>query len=376
MNDTCDLAQQLIREPSVTPNDANCQKIISEKLTSLGFQIHHYPFGDVNNLWAIRDQGSPCFVFAGHTDVVPPGDEKAWSHPPFSATIDDGRLYGRGAADMKSSIAAMITAIEQFLSKHNHFTGSIALLITSDEEGDAINGTVKVVEKLLHDGTPVDYCLVGEATCANTFGDTIKVGRRGSLTGKIQVHGKQGHIAYPALADNPIHRALPALSAISELSFDKGNAHFQPSSLQFADVQSGVGASNVIPGELSATFNVRYSPETTAEKIKQCVEETLRSHQVPHSIQWRHGSKPFYSEPRKLAEAMQHAVAKVTQQHAELSTSGGTSDGRFLIELGCEVIEFGPCNESIHQVEESIGVEELALLSRCYGELLEGIFAP
>lgn len=371
--DTLELTQLLIREPSITPDDGACQSIIASRLKKSGFSITQYPFGNVKNLWARHGTTAPLFLFCGHTDVVPPGPIDAWKYPPFEPTVIDGQLYGRGAADMKSGVAAMICAAEKFVAKYPHHSGSIAFLITSDEEGDAIDGTQKVLANLPSSDRAIDYCIVGEATSDKKFGDTIKNGRRGSLSGKLTIHGKQGHIAYPHLADNPIHRAFKALQTICEINWDNGDEHFPPTSLQFSNIHSGTGAGNVIPGKLEAHFNLRYSPKQTAEKIRDRIENTLKDYQLNFEIQWTHGAEPFITHPGKLTDALIDAIMKTTGISAELSTTGGTSDGRFIAKTGAQVIEFGVINQSIHQVNENTSVKELTQLTSIYFETLENL---
>ncbi len=371
--ETLELAQQLIRESSITPEDGACQTIIAARLEKYGFNITHYPFGNVKNLWARRGTSAPLLVLCGHTDVVPPGPLDAWKTPPFEPTIIDGKLYGRGAADMKTGVAAMVCATEKFVTQYPNHSGSIAFLITSDEEGDATEGTQKVLANLSPSDSAIDYCIVGEATSDKQFGDTIKNGRRGSLSGKLTIHGKQGHIAYPHLADNPIHRSFMVLHAISEINWDNGDEYFQPTSLQFSNIHSGTGAGNVIPGKLEAHFNLRYSPVQTAEKIKDRIEKTLKDYQLNFDIQWTHGAEPFITHPGKLTQALTDAIKKTTSITPQLSTTGGTSDGRFIAKTGAQVIEFGVINASIHQVNEHTTVNELRNLTEIYFNTLEAL---
>jgi len=368
---TLELAKALVARPSVTPEDAGCQALLAERLAPLGFRIEPMPFGEVQNLWARRGDQGPLFCFAGHTDVVPPGPLEAWRSPPFEPVVRDGRLYGRGSADMKGAIAAMVTALERFLERHPHPKGSIALLITSDEEGPAVNGTVKVVEALEGRGERIDWCLVGEPSSDEKLGDTIKNGRRGSLNGHLVVEGVQGHVAYPELARNPIHQALPALAELAGRQWDSGNAFFPPTSFQISNLHAGTGATNVIPGELEALFNVRYSTETTHEALKEAVEEILERHGLTYRLQWNLSGEPFLTPSGELVAAAQAAVEKVMGFQPRLSTSGGTSDGRFIAPTGAQVIELGPHNASIHKVDEWAEVAALEQLSHIYEELLE-----
>lgn len=373
--DALTLAKQLIAIESITPHDNGCQTIIAEKISKLGFHIEHLAFGDVSNLWARLGTQLPLFVFAGHTDVVPTGPIEKWTSHPFEPTIRDGKLYGRGAADMKSSIAAMITAVEVFLQNHTHFNGSIAFLITSDEEGSAINGTAKVVELLKNKHEQITWCLVGEASSEAKLGDTVKVGRRGSLNGKLTIIGKQGHIAYPNIAINPIHNALPALLELTTTQWDQGTKNFQPTSFQISNIHAGTGADNVIPGQLEVLFNFRYSPAVSAEQLQQRVEEILAQHNLKYEISWRHSGLPFSTEPGGLVNAVAQAILEKTGITPKLSTSGGTSDGRFIATTGCQVLELGPINKSIHQIDEHINIQDLQNLTIIYQRILELLFA-
>lgn len=373
MNDTLLLAQELIREASVTPLDGRCQEIIARRLSKLQFEIRQYPFGKVSNLWARHGSGSPLLVFAGHTDVVPTGPESEWSYPPFAATVANETLYGRGAADMKGAVAAMVCAAERFLTAHPNHPGSIAFLITSDEEGPAIDGTERVLANLPAEDLKIDYCLVGEASCVDHFGDTIKNGRRGSLSATLTLHGKQGHIAYPQLADNPIHRGLAALQAICAHQWDQGDEYFSPTSLQISNIHAGTGAGNVIPGHLEVKFNLRYAPVQTACKIEAQIHALLAPFNLKYDIEWVHGAEPFFSVPGKLTQTLSEIIHKHTHITPTLSTSGGTSDGRFIAKTGAEVIEFGVRNWSIHQIDEQVSTKELSLLSICYEDILKKI---
>ncbi len=371
MSETLELARALIRRPSVTPEDAGCQTLLAERLERLGFRIEPMPFGEVRNLWARRGEEGPLFCFAGHTDVVPPGPPEAWDSPPFEPAVRDGLLFGRGAADMKGSLAAMLTATERFLARHPDHAGSLAWLLTSDEEGPAVEGTVKVVERLEARGEKIDWCLVGEPSSGERLGDTIKNGRRGSLNGRLVVKGIQGHVAYPHLARNPVHQALPALAELAAAEWDRGNDFFPPTSFQISNLHAGTGATNVIPGELEVLFNFRYSTENTAESLKGRTEEILRAHGLEYEIEWSLSGEPFLTPAGELVEAAVAAVREVTGLEPALSTSGGTSDGRFIAPTGAQVIELGPRNATIHKVNEAVGVEELEKLSRIYERLLE-----
>ena len=373
---TVELARELIRRPSVTPDDAGCQVLIAERLGRLGFRIEPMPFGEVHNLWARRGEQGPLLCLAGHTDVVPPGPREAWRHDPFDPVIEDGRLYGRGAADMKGSLAAMVTACERFLARHPDHSGSLAFLLTSDEEGPAVDGTARVVRALQARGERIDWALVGEPTAERSAGDVIKNGRRGSLSGRLRVIGRQGHVAYPDKADNPIHRFAPALAELVAAEWDRGNEHFPPTTFQVSNIQAGTGAGNVIPGELEAWFNFRYSTETTAEALRARVEEVLRRHAVPHELAWEHSGEPFLTPAGELVEAVRAAVRRVAGIEPRLSTSGGTSDGRFIAPTGAQVVELGPCNATIHQADEHVAVEELVRLSAIYEAVLDALLAP
>jgi len=328
-------------------------------------------FGDVDNLWARLGDSDPLFVFAGHTDVVPTGDTAAWSHAPFDAAIEDGMMYGRGAADMKGSVAAMVTAIERFVSSGGHQNGSIAVLLTSDEEGPAIDGTSKVVDALDARSEKMSYCVVGEPTSSAQFGDTIKNGRRGSLSAKLVIEGKQGHVAYPHLADNPVHRVVGMLDELVSISWDAGDEHFPPTTLQISNFHAGTGAGNVIPGTATIDFNLRYSPATSVEKIEQVVADLIHKHKLQASIEWNNSASPFLTETGTLTEAMRTAIKKVTGVDAELDTGGGTSDGRFIATSCPQVIEFGPMNSTIHQIDEHISCQDIDSLSNVYENLLE-----
>ncbi|GAB4300502.1 MAG: succinyl-diaminopimelate desuccinylase [Methylophaga sp.] len=370
MSDTLQLAQELIRRDSVTPEDKGCQRLLSDRLAPLGFKSEHMIFEDVENLWLRRGNKGPLIAFAGHTDVVPTGPADKWSYPPFEAKVVDGMLYGRGAADMKGSIAAMVTACERFIRQHPEHEGSIAFLITSDEEGPAVNGTVKVIEMLQQRGEHIDWCLVGEPSSTDRLGDIVKNGRRGSLNGRLIVKGKQGHIAYPHLARNPIHLLAPALSELCALEWDQGNEDFPPTSFQVSNLNSGTGATNVIPGTAELVFNFRYSTEVTHELLQKRVESVLEKHQLDFDLEWELSGKPFRTASGELLEAVQQAILDVTGYPTTLSTSGGTSDGRFIAPTGAQVIELGPLNATIHQIDECVSVADLDTLSEIYETLL------
>ncbi|MDQ2994692.1 MAG: succinyl-diaminopimelate desuccinylase [Pseudomonadota bacterium] len=371
--DTLELAQTLIREASVTPEDGRCQQLIAERLEKLGFAITHYPFGEVSNLWARHGTTAPLLVFAGHTDVVPTGPEEDWTYPPFSATVVENTLYGRGATDMKGAIAAMVCAAERYVSANPNHTGSLAFLITSDEEGPAIDGTQRVLANLPPEDLKMDYCIVGEATCVDTFGDMLKNGRRGSLSATLTIHGKQGHIAYPQLADNPIHRALAALQAIATYQWDVGDEFFPPTSLQMSNIHAGTGAGNVIPGHLDIKFNLRYSPLQTADGIQHQIKMLLAPFNLNYDIDWVHGAEPFVTKPGKLTSTLSQIIENLTHMTPVLSTTGGTSDARFIYKTGAEVIEFGVRNTSAHHTNEHVSVTELSLLSIIYEHILMSI---
>ncbi len=370
LSPTLELALDLIRRRSVTPEDAGCQPVMAERLAALGFAIEPMRFGAVDNLWARRGSEGPLFCFAGHTDVVPPGPLEDWTSDPFAPEIRDGLLYGRGAADMKGSLAAMVTATERFLAQHPEHRGSIAFLITSDEEGPSIDGTRRVVEALSARDEQIDYALVGEPSSHQRLGDVIKNGRRGSLGARLRIRGKQGHVAYPQHAENPVHRAAPALVELCNEVWDEGNAHFPPTSFQISNIHAGTGADNVIPGELEVLFNLRFSTEQTPEAIQQRIHAILDRHGLEHQLDWRVSGHPFLTPAGALVEATQAAILAVTGEPTALSTVGGTSDGRFIAPTGAQVVELGPINATIHKVDECVGVEELEQLSRIYTEVL------
>jgi len=368
---TLSLTKALIARPSVTPEDAGCQTLMAERLAALGFKTEHMRFDDVDNLWARLGSESPLFVFAGHTDVVPSGPETQWTSPPFTPTVKDGILYGRGAADMKSSLAAMVTATERFLARHPKPKGSIGFLITSDEEGPSINGTVKVIETLQARQEHIDWCLVGEPSSTNKVGDVIKNGRRGSLGGRLVIKGQQGHVAYPHLADNPIHKLGPVLSALCDRQWDQGNAHFPPTTFQISNLHAGTGASNVIPGEAVVDFNFRFSTEVTEQILREEVEKIIQAFPLDYSLSWTLSGQPFLTEPAELIAATRSAILDVCGFETTLSTSGGTSDGRFIAPTGAQVIELGPVNASIHKIDEHTNVDELDQLSAIYEKILQ-----
>ena len=371
MNSTLELSRQLIQKPSVTPKDEGCLQLIADRLNAVGFTIEMLPFEDVSNAWIRRGSESPVFVFAGHVDVVPTGPEDKWAFPPFEATIDNGELYGRGSADMKTAIAAMTVACEEFIEDYPDHLGSIAFLLTSDEEGPAVNGTVKVVEHLQQQNVHIDYCLVGEPSSTHHVGDIIKNGRRGSIGAHLKVIGKQGHVAYPHLAMNPIHQLSELLSALSSIEWDQGNEYFPATTFQVSNIKAGTGADNVIPQTAEAWFNLRFSTEITAEEIKQRIENLLSEKKINHEIAWRLSGQPFLTPEGKLVNACQQAIAAVAGRNTELSTAGGTSDGRFIAPTGAEVVELGVVNETIHQIDEHTNVNELSVLKDIYKEVLK-----
>jgi succinyl-diaminopimelate desuccinylase len=370
MQPTLELAQALMRQRSVTPNDADCQRIIAARLAPLGFVCETFEAGGVTNLWARRGNAQPLVVFAGHTDVVPTGPLEQWHSDPFTPTLREGKLYGRGAADMKTSLAAFVTAIEALVAAQPDTHGSIGLLITSDEEGPAIDGTVLVVNALKARAERIAYCIVGEPTCVERLGDTVKNGRRGSLSGKLTVKGIQGHVAYPHLADNPVHRIAPALAQLAATGWDEGNAHFPPTTWQISNIHAGTGAGNVIPGEVTVLFNFRFATASTPEDLQQRVRAILDSHKLAYHIAWELGAKPFLTERGKLVETISAAIKEVTGVDTQVSTTGGTSDGRFLAEICAELVEFGPTNASIHKINEYVPVAEIEPLTQIYQRTL------
>jgi succinyl-diaminopimelate desuccinylase len=370
VNPTLKLACELIRRPSVTPNDQGCQSLLAARLEKIGFEIEHLHSGGVDNLWARRGGGAPVFTFAGHTDVVPPGPADQWTSDPFTPEIRDGLLYGRGAADMKGSIAAMVTACERFIAAHPQHGGSLSFLITSDEEGPATDGTVKVVERLSARGDCIDFCLVGEPSSQEHLGDIIKNGRRGSLGGILRVYGQQGHVAYPRLADNPIHRAAPALAELVAIEWDQGNAYFPPTTFQISNIRAGTGVENVIPGELEVWFNLRFSTESTVDSLQSRITALLNRHGLNFTIDWKLSGHPFLTPPGELVAAAMMAIRDICGRSAELSTSGGTSDGRFIAPLGGQVLELGPVNATIHKTNECVSVCDLESLSLIYEKII------
>ena len=373
MSETLDLAIDLINRRSVTPEDAGCQEVMIQRLEALGFSVERLRFDDVDNFWARRGTEGPLFAFAGHTDVVPTGDVSKWSSDPFNAEIRDDMLYGRGAADMKGSLAAMITATEAFLAEHPDHAGSIAYLITSDEEGPAINGTVKVIETLEARGEKIDWCLVGEPSSTKQVGDVIKNGRRGSHNAKLAIHGIQGHVAYPHHAENPIHLAAPALAELAAHEWDQGNDFFPPTTFQISNIQSGTGATNVIPGTVELLFNLRYSTETNHVEIEEQVTEILNRHELDYELEWNLSGLPFLTAEGELVDAAQKAIMEVAGYQTELSTTGGTSDGRFIAPTGAQVLELGPLNKTIHRIDETVSVKDLDTLSEIYRVIMRNL---
>jgi succinyl-diaminopimelate desuccinylase len=372
MSETLDLTLSLVERPSVTPYDAGCQDLIAQRLEALGFSIERLRHGEVDNLWARRGRDGPLLVFAGHTDVVPPGPLHQWSSGPFVPTLRDGVLFGRGAADMKGGLAAMVTAAERFLRAHPNPRGSLAFLLTSDEEGPTNeDGTVRVVEHLQHRGEVIDWCLIGEPTSEQAVGDMLKNGRRGSLTGTLHVSGVQGHVAYPQRAVNPIHRFAPAMAELCATEWDQGNEYFPPTTFQFSNLSAGAGATNVIPGELTASFNFRYSTVLTADAIEDRVEEILDRHGLEYSLSWFLSGKPFVTSVGRLVDAVSEAVVRTTGRRPALSTGGGTSDGRFIAPTGAQVVELGLLNSTIHKADECVPVGDLDTLSQIYERSLE-----
>jgi succinyl-diaminopimelate desuccinylase len=371
---TISLCKELISRASVTPEDAGCQKLMTERLAAIGFTIQHLRFDDVDNFWAIRGDSGPILCFAGHTDVVPSGPESSWQTPPFEPTIKDGMLYGRGAADMKGSLAAMIVAVEQFVAQNPSHNGRIAFLITSDEEGIAANGTVKVVDWLKQQQLIPEYCLVGEPSSSNQCGDTIKNGRRGSLGCTMRIIGQQGHVAYPHLANNPIHIAAPALAELASHEWDQGNDFFPATSFQISNINGGTGATNVIPGELDIIFNFRFSTEVTDQQLRDRTVAILDKHHLNYELNWHLSGQPFLTAEGELVDAAVKAVKEVIDLDTQLSTAGGTSDGRFIAPMGTQVVELGPVNATIHQIDECASVDDLNKLTRIYQSLLKHLF--
>jgi len=373
MSKTLALTEELIALHSVTPADGGCQLKMAERLSPLGFDCETIASGDVTNLWARRGKAQPLLVFAGHTDVVPTGPLERWSSDPFVPTHRDGKLYGRGAADMKTSLAAMVVAVEEFVAAHPNHKGSIGFLITSDEEGPAIDGTVIVCDKLKARGEQLDYCIVGEPTSVNQIGDMIKNGRRGTMSGKLIIKGLQGHIAYPHLAKNPIHLAMPALAELATIEWDQGNEYYLPTSWQMSNIHAGTGASNVIPGECVVDFNFRFSTASTVEGLQKGVHAVLDKHGLDYQLNWTVGGLPFLTPRGELSDALSSAIKAETGLDTELSTTGGTSDGRFIAQICPQVIEFGPTNASIHKIDEHIAVSEIEPLKNVYRRTLENL---
>ncbi|WP_339899355.1 succinyl-diaminopimelate desuccinylase [uncultured Gilvimarinus sp.] len=368
---TVQLACDLIARRSVTPEDAGCQALMIERLERIGFQVEHLRFGEVDNFWAVRGSSGPIVVFAGHTDVVPTGPEQHWQHPPFEPVVRDGIILGRGAADMKGSLAAMVVACERFVSEHPDHNGRIGFLITSDEEGPAANGTVKVIEWLQEHDQSIDWCIVGEPSSTTLVGDVIKNGRRGSLGAELTVKGTQGHVAYPHLAENPIHSFAPALAELASTHWDSGNEFFPATSFQVSNLNAGTGATNVIPGEAHVVFNFRFSTELTDAELRSRTEAILDRHGLQYDLTWKLSGLPFLTERGSLVDAVVNAVADTTGRTPELSTSGGTSDGRFIAPTGAQVIELGPINATIHKVDECISADDLDTLTTIYCKSLE-----
>ncbi|MBP1151705.1 MULTISPECIES: succinyl-diaminopimelate desuccinylase [Methylocaldum] len=375
MSDTLDLTVELIRRPSVTPDDAGCMDLIAAKLEPYGFKTEWLNFADTRNIWLRRGESAPLLCFLGHTDVVPAGPSEDWNSPPFEPTIRDGQLYGRGAADMKSGIAAMTTALTRFVSRYPNHKGSIALLLTSDEEGAATNGVVKVIETLKNRDEKIDWCLIGEPSSFVSLGDVIRIGRRGSLCGVLRIFGVQGHVAYPDKAENPIHRFAPALSELTSEVWDQGNEYFPPTSFQISNIQAGTGAENVIPGRLEVLFNFRFSTALTEDQIKQRVHAILDKHGLRYELNWRLSGAPFLTTQPELIEATQKALETVLMRRASPDTGGGTSDGRFVAPTGAQVVELGPINGSIHKVNEHVRIEDIDKLSKVYEQVLVNLLA-
>ena len=372
-NTIVSLLRELISRPSVTPADEGCQEILARRLSRAGFRCEHLPFGEVSNLWARLGDKPPLLCFAGHTDVVPVGEKSGWSHDPFQATIVDGRIFGRGAADMKGGLAAMLVAVEQFLESGQEFRGSIAFLITSDEEGPAINGTRKVLEVLLERGEPIDWCVIGEPSSSVIPGDVIRIGRRGSLNGKLVVNGVQGHVAYPELADNPIERLVGVANELLQETWDNGSEHFPPTGFQAVSMTSETGAVNVIPSNATMKFNFRYSPEWTFRQLQIAVREIVEKHASNFDLEWQLSGEPFLTEQGDLTRAAISAIVEISGKAPCLSTGGGTSDGRFISPTGAEVVELGPVNETAHKSNENVGVADLDTLCQLYRRIIENL---
>jgi succinyl-diaminopimelate desuccinylase len=374
--DTLSLARELIRRPSVSPADAGCQSLIGELLSAAGFEVEHLRFGEVDNLWARRGRAAPALVFAGHTDVVPAGPRELWQVDPFAAVVEGGELIGRGAADMKGSLAAMINASRSFVARYPQLGGSLGLLITSDEEGAADDGTLRVMETLAARGETFQYCLVGEPSSAEQLGDTVRIGRRGSLSGLMTIRGAQGHVAYPLATENPIHALARFVAAMTREPIDAGNEHFPPTTFQMVNVSSDANAPNVVPGELKCRFNLRYSNVWTHDALMAHIEKQLRDLRIDYEIRWRVAGKPFLTKPGPLTAAIQTAVREATGLDPELSTSGGTSDGRFIAPYGIDVVELGPINATIHKVNEVVSIADLTRLEAIYFRVAELLLLP
>ena len=366
MSKTLNLTKELISKKSITPLDEGCQDLLISHLELLGFKIEKMAYGNVSNFYARKGHEAPLLVFAGHTDVVPTGPETKWSSPPFEPTIKNDRLYGRGAADMKASLAAFIVSIEEFLAENKDHKGSIGLLITSDEEGIAVDGTVKVIEALKNRKEKIDFCIVGEPTCVSKLGDTVKNGRRGSLSAKLKVKGIQGHIAYPELIKNPIHEVAPAIDDLVKTIWDEGNEYFPKTSWQISNINGGTGATNVVPGDVEILFNFRYSSASTADMLKSRFIEILNKHQLDYDIDWEHSGEPYLTEKGSLVNIVSDAVEAISRTKPTISTTGGTSDGRFISKLCDQVVEFGPINESIHKINENVIINDIEALKDVY----------
>ncbi|GHE25146.1 succinyl-diaminopimelate desuccinylase [Vulcaniibacterium thermophilum] len=376
MSDVFDLTCELIARPSITPDDAGCQGLIARRLEARGFRCEALRFGAVDNLWAVHGESGPTLVLLGHTDVVPPGPREAWSSDPFVPQVRDGLLYGRGAADMKGSVAAFVVALERFVVAHPGHTGRVALLLTSDEEGDAIDGVRRVAEMFRQRGERIDWCVTGEPSSKATLGDLLRVGRRGTLSATLTVHGIQGHVAYPEKARNPIHKALPALAELAARRWDEGYESFPPTSLQISNVHAGTGANNVIPGELQVLFNLRFNPHWSAPRLEQECEAVLRAHGLDYAIHWHRGGEPFYTPEGPLRAAAREVLAAFAGSAPDESTGGGTSDARFIAPLGAHCVEIGPVNASIHKVDEHVRVADLERLPALYLALIERLLLP
>ncbi len=370
MNTTIDLLKALIERPSITPADAMCQQLIADELEDAGFQVSHLPYGEVENLWAWHGDGAPVFTFLGHTDVVPPGPEVDWSSPPFQATEKDGYLFGRGAADMKGSLAAMVTALKSFVAEQPAHTGTVGLLLTSDEEGPAINGIQKVVPALMAQGVKIDHCLVGEPSSQAQLGDVVRIGRRGSMSGLLTVRGVQGHVAYPEQADNPVHRMLGALQRLVIESWDAGTDDFPATSFQISNLRAGDGSANVIPGQAQVLFNFRFSPATTSADLQNRVAAILQQEHIDYDLKWQLSGEPFYTAEGPLVEAVRSSVRSVCEVEPVCNTGGGTSDGRFVAPTGAAVVELGPVNATIHKVDECVSMADVNCLATVYQQVL------